>query len=186
MKLHFFVSTVLAVLAATAITAFAHSESADTPDDGLDCAHPPKNIARKLPKDIAVAAAVLCTPASQLISAKDGWMWRYPASYFDRPSIPAYAPAPSRGQARGRYFTGFKATRLSNADVSALHGRFTETLATYSDRKAPARVILLKATNDLGHSLDAYFGFDSKDEGWVAVCAPTCAPEYFFLINRQQ
>ena len=187
MKLRcFFLLPALAVLAATAITAFADPETSDAPDDGLDCQHPPKNIARKLPKDIAVAATILCTPSSQLISAKDGWVWRYPASYFDRPSIPAYAPALSRGQARGRYFTGLKATQLSKAEMGALHLRFTASLSTYADRKAPTRVVLLKAKNDLGHSLEAYFGFDSKDDGWVAVCTPACAPEYFFLINRQQ
>lgn len=166
--------------------AFAHSEAAGTSDGVLDCEHPPKNIARKLPKDIAVAATIVCTPSAQLISAKDGWAWRFPASYFDRPSIPAYAPALSRGQAGGRYFTGFKVSRLSKADLARLHERFTGSLPTYSDRKAPAHVVLLTAKNDLGHSVEAYFGFDSKDEGWVAMCAPECAPEYFFLINRQQ
>jgi hypothetical protein len=165
---------------------FAHSESAGTPDSGLDCEHPPKNIARKLPKDIAVAATIVCTPSAQLISAKDGWAWRFPASYFDRPSIPAYAPALSRSQAGGRYFTGFKASSLSKVEIDRLHARFTESLVTYADRKPPVRVVLLTAKNDLGHSVEAYFGFDSKDDGWVAMCAPECAPEYFFLINRQQ
>ena len=55
MKLRFLL---LAVLAATALTAFARAESAATSDGVLDCEHPPKNIARKLPKDIAVAAAI--------------------------------------------------------------------------------------------------------------------------------
>jgi hypothetical protein len=189
MKLRNILSTALAAVAAALVAntlAFAHSESAATSDGGLDCEHPPKNIARKLPKDIAVAATIVCTPSAQLISAKDGWAWRYPASYFDRPSIPAYAPALSRSQAGGRYFTGFKVSQLSKAEIDRLHARFTGSLATYSDRKSPERVVLLTAKNDLGHSVEAYFGFDSKDDGWVAVCTPDCAPEYFFLINRQQ
>ncbi|MEO8005740.1 MAG: hypothetical protein ABI771_12585 [Betaproteobacteria bacterium] len=189
MKLRNLLLPVLAAVAAALVAttlAFAHSESAGTSEGLLDCEHPPKNIALKLPKDIAVAATIICTPSTQLISAKEGWAWRYPASYFDRPSIPAYAPALSRSQAGGRYFTGFKTSQLSKAEIDRLHVRFTGSLPTYSDRKPPARVVLLTAKNDLGHSVEAYFGFDSKDDGWVAMCAPECAPEYFFLINRQQ
>lgn len=189
MKLRNLMLTALAAVAAALVAstlALAHSESAGSSDGFLDCEHPPKNIARKLPKDIAVTATIVCTPGAQLISANDGWTWRFPASYFDRPSIPAYAPVLSRGQASGRYFTGFKASPLSKVEIDRLHARFTGSLATYADRKSPERVVMLTAKNDLGHSVQAYFGFDSKDDGWVAVCTPDCAPEYFFLINRQQ
>lgn len=173
------------LLLVVALQAFAHSE-ADGPAGGiLDCEHPPKDLNHTLPKQVAQAAAVTCTPSAQMIVANEGWVWRYPGSFFDRPSIPAYSPIESRPEAGGRYFIGFKATELTPGEIKKLHDSFTKTLATYADKTAPSRIVKLVARNDHGHSLDAYFGFKSASEGWVAVCAPACAPEFFFLINRQ-
>ena len=103
----------------------------------------------------------------------------------DRPSIPAYSPVESRADAGGRYFTSFKATELSGIEIRKLHETFAKTLATYADTMPPARVIKLVARNDQGYPMDAYFGFKSRSEGWVALCAPECTPEFFFLMNRQ-
>jgi hypothetical protein len=132
-----------------------------------------------------MAASVICTPSAQMIVAMQGWVWRFPGSFFDRPSIPAYSPIESRPEAGGRYFTGFRATELTTGEVGKLHDKFAKTLATYTEASPPARIVKLVARNDRGHSMDAYFGFKSPSEGWVAVCAPDCAPEFFFLINRQ-
>jgi hypothetical protein len=174
----------LLLLLVVAMQVPAHAE-AQAPDGGLlDCEHPPKNLARTLPKQIASSATILCKPSAQMIVARDGWAWRFPGSYFDRPSIPAYSPVESRAEAGGRYFTGFKATELSGGEISKLHERFVKTLATYADKKPPARVVKLVARNDQGYSMDAYFGFKSRTEGWVALCAPDCTPEFFFLTNR--
>ncbi len=87
--------------------------------------------------------------------------------------------------AGGRYFTAFEATELAAGEIEKLHASFTETLATYADQTVPRRIVKLVAHNDHGHSMDAYFGFKTPGEGWVAVCAPDCMPEFFFLINRQ-
>ena len=109
------------LLLVIALQALAHSE-AQAPAGGLlDCEHPPKNLARTLPKQIAATATILCTPSAQMIVARDGWVWRFPGSYFDRPSIPAYSPAESRADAGGRYFTGFEATELSGGAIRKLH-----------------------------------------------------------------
>jgi len=172
------------LLLVVALQAFAHSE-ADTGAGGLlDCEHPPKDLASTLPKQIAAMATVLCTPSAQMIVARDGWVWRFPGSFFDRPSIPAFSPVESRPEAGGRYFTGFKATELSGDEIRKLHETFAKTLATYTDAAPPARVVKLVARNDQGYPMDAYFGFKSQSEGWVALCAPNCAPEFFFLTNR--
>ncbi len=48
----------------------------------------------------------------------------------------------------------------------------------------PERLIKLKATNDLGDKMDVWFGLINEDKGWVAICSPICAPEYFFLTER--
>ena len=137
-----------------ALQALAHSE-ARAPGGGLlDCEHPPKNLAHKLPKQIAASASMLCTPSAQMIVAGDGWVWRFPGSYFDRPSIPAYSPVESRADAGGRYFTSFKATELSGVEIRKLHETFAKTMATYADTMPPARVIKLVARNDQGYPID--------------------------------
>ena len=123
-------------------------------------------------------------PSAQMIVAQEGWSWRFPGSFFDRPSIPAYSPVGSRADAGGRYFTGFAATVLTDPQIRQLHETFSKTLATYSDAAPPARIVKLVASNDQGYAMDAYFGFRSSSEGWIALCAPDCAPEFFFLINR--
>ena len=172
------------LLFAISLPVFAHSD-AQTPERGLlDCEHPPADLARALPKSLTDAAALLCVPTAQMIVAREGWAWRFPGSYFDRPSIPAYTPVESRSAAGGRYFTGFEATELSRAEIKSLHESLVKALVTYSDAVPPERIVKLVARNDQGYSMDAYFGFKSQGEGWVALCAPECAPELFFLINR--
>jgi len=170
----------LLLLVVAALHAYAHSD-AQAPAEGLlDCEHPPKDLASTLPKQIAVTATILCTPSAQIIVAKEGWVWRFPGSFFDRPSIPAFSPVESRATAGARYFIGFKATELSDGEVRKLHDTFAKTLVTYTDAAAPTRVVKLVARNDQGQPMDAYFGFKSESEGWVALCAP----EFFFLMNR--
>jgi len=172
------------LLLVVALQASAHSE-AEAPAGGiLDCEHPPRNLVHSLPEQIAMAATVICTPSAQMIVAGEGWSWRFPGSFFDRPSIPAYSPIESRPEAGGRYFTGFKATELSGSEIKELHETFAKLLVTYTDTSPPARIVKLVARNDQGHPMDAYFGFKSQSDGWVALCAPDCAPEFFFLINR--
>jgi hypothetical protein len=124
-------------------------------------------------------------PATQMIVAGEGWVWRFPGSFFDRPSIPAYSPMPSRSEAAGRYFTGFSATELNAAEIRKLHETFGKTLSSYTEAAAPARIVKLVAHNDQDQAMDAYFGFRSASEGWVALCAPECVSEFYFLINRQ-
>jgi hypothetical protein len=153
------------LLFVVALQAYAHSD-AQAPAEGLlDCEHPPQDLASTLPKQIAATTTILCTPSAQMIVAREGWVWRFPGSFFDRPSIPAFSPVESRPTAGGRYFTGFKATELSGGEVRKLHDTFAKTLVTYTDAAPPARVVKLVARNDQGHPMDAYFGFKSESEG---------------------
>lgn len=173
------------LLLVVALQAFAHSDAEALAGALLDCENPPENLTHALPNQVAMAATVICMPSAQMIVARQGWVWRFPGSFFDRPSIPAYSPIESRADAGGRYFTGFQATELSAPEIKTLHETFAKTLATYTDASPPARIVKLVARNDQGHPMDAYFGFRSQSEGWVALCAPDCTPEFFFLINRQ-
>jgi hypothetical protein len=173
-----------AVLSLSALLACAHSEG-EGPDRGmLDCTHPGAEVATALPEAIASPAHLECTPAFQQIVANQGWTWRYPGSYFERPFIPAYAPRSSQGLGGSRFFTGFEARELSPEEIRDQHERFVRTLPTYREASAPARVLKIVATNDLGHELNAFFGFRSDHDGWVVTCTPECAPENLFLIEK--
>jgi hypothetical protein len=164
--------------------ALAHSEGEAGAPALLDCEHPPKSLVSILPEAVARVASIECNPSAQTIVPRDGWSWRYPGSFFDRPIIPAYAPMDSRQSGGPRYFTEFKATELSTADARQRHETFSKDLPTYRETAPPARLVRLVAHNDLGHQLDAYFGFRSDGGGWVVLCAPECAPEYLFLMKK--
>jgi len=175
---------VLLFLSFAAAQALAHSESETSGPVLLDCEHPPQLLVKMLPEAVAKVASVECNPSAQTIVARDGWSWRYPGSFFDRPIIPAYAPMDSRQTGGPRYFTEFKATELSAADARKRHEMFAKDLPTYRETSPPMRLVKLVAHNDLGHEMDAYFGFRSDGGGWVVLCAPECAPEYLFLMQK--
>jgi hypothetical protein len=175
---------VLFFLWLAAAQALAQSEVAATGPALLDFEHPPQALVKMLPEQVAQVARVECSPSAQTIVAHDGWSWRYPGTYLSRPSIPAELPLDSRDREGSRYFTEFTATELTAADAIKHHETFVKNLPTYWETAPPARLVKLVAHNDLGHKFDAYFGFRSDGEGWVALCAPECAPEYVFLMKK--
>jgi len=178
-------SGVLLVLAA--LPAFSHPDNEGDPGYAvIDCEHPAANVATALPDAIAGPAYLQCTPAFQQLVANQDWRWRYPGSFFDRPFIPAYAPEPSHGKLGPRFFTGFEAVDLSEAQVREQHEKFARELPTYREKAAPGRILKVVATNDLGDAIDVYFGFRSERDGWVVTCTPACAPENLFLIEKAE
>src|SRR3954467_5697418 len=134
------------------LQAYAHSEAAAPQDGIIDCEHPPANMAQVLPEKLAGMASIACTPSAQTIVAQEGWAWRFPGSFFDRPSIPAYSPVESRPEGGGRYFTNCTATDLTDKEIRKLHETFAKTLVTYVDDAPPARIVKLVARNDQGHA----------------------------------
>lgn len=168
----------------SAVRVLAHSEGEANGPVLLDCKNPPQSLVSMLPEMVARVASIECNPSAQTIVPRDGWTWRYPGSFFDRPIIPAYAPMDSRQTGGPRYFTDFTATELSATDARNRHETFSKDLPTYGEKAPPTRLIKLVAHNDLGHKMDAYFGFRSDGEGWVVLCAPECAPEYLFLMKK--
>jgi hypothetical protein len=168
-----------------AVPAGAHSESEGGPGYALiDCDHPAKEVVTELPPEIAASGYIQCTPSMQMIVSNGAWNWRYPGSFFDRPFIPAYAPQASQGQGGARYFTRFETRELDAGEIRERHEKFAAELPTYREKALPSRILQLVAINDLGHELDAYFGFRSERDGWVVLCTPTCATENMFLIEK--
>jgi len=157
---------------------YAHSDSHQDEDEDAECEN---HLAETFPDMLKPYARLEC---DQFIVNSASWQWRYPNSYFDRPYIAAFAPKPKKQVAGMRLFKQLNVQELSAAQISELHENKFSKIRSYNQPQPPQRLIMLKATNDLGDSMDIWFGFLNDDKGWVSVCAPTCAAEYFFLIER--
>lgn len=169
---------------ATAGPAFAHPEEDVQGPSVIDCDHPPATMVQALPAAFEGIGRLSCSASGQSIVAHPDWSWRFPASIFVRPSIPAFAPAESQVLVGARHFTAFEETDVSAAEAQALHRRFSDTVSTYNQPAPPESLKKLLAKNDLGHQFEIYFGMKSKRDGWVVLCDPACAPEYVFVVEK--
>lgn len=120
----------------------------------------------------------------QFIVNTDQWQWRFPNSYFDRPYVPAFAPKTKKNIGGMRVYKEFNAEEIDKKLIPELHESKFKKIRSYLQTQPPERLIKLKATNDLGDHMDVWFGLINQDKGWVAICSPVCAPEYFFLTER--
>lgn len=172
------------LLAIAAAQAFAHPEEEVEGPPVIDCDHPPETMIRTLPAAFEGIGRLACSPTGQSIVAHPDWSWRFPASIFIRPVIPAFAPAESQMVVGARHFTGFEEADVPAAEAQTLHRRFTDTVPTYNQPGPPQSLKKLRVTNDLGHQFEIYFGLKSKRDGWVVLCDPACAPEYVFVVEK--
>lgn len=176
---------IFALLAlAAAAPALAHPEEEVQGPSVIDCDHPPETMVRALPAAFEGIGRLSCSASGQSIVAHPDWSWRFPATIFVRPSVPAHAPAESQQIVGARHFTGFREIEVSAEQAQALHRRFIETVPTYSQPEPPESLRKLLAENDLGHQLEIYLGMKSERDGWVVLCDPACAPEYLFVIEK--
>jgi hypothetical protein len=177
-----FMAVVLALVAAA--PAHAHPEDEVQGPSVIDCDHPPETMIKTLPAAFEGIGRLACSASGQSIVAHPDWSWRFPASIFVRPSIPAFTPAQSQTIVGARHFTGFEEADVSAAEAQALHRRFSQTVSTYNQSEPPQILKKLLAKNDLGHQFEIYFGLKSKRDGWVVLCDPDCAPEYVFVVEK--
>ena len=166
----------LLLLCAPALS-FAHTDNHEAEEE-TECEN---HLADTFPEQLKPYARLEC---DQFIVNPAGWQWRYPNSYFDRPYIAAFAPKPKKQVAGMRLFRELSAEDIGPAQIAELHESKFSKIKSYAQAQPPQRLVRLKATNDLGDSMDVWFGFLGDDKGWVSVCAPVCASEYFFLMER--
>ena len=173
--------------ACVAIGASAHEESEQRAGpEPLDCGHLPANAVTRLPEAIQAFAELVCAPGGQFIGAREGWVWRYPASYFDRPSVAAHSPVESRMEPGPRYFTSLTVEELTGEAATKQNESLGKTLPNYRTEQPSKSVLRLLATNELGHRFDVYFPMTDANKGWGAICAPECAPEMLFMMYRNE
>lgn len=174
------------VFCLAASSVLAHPETSATEPQGphYDCEHPPESAVRALPDVLAAFSSLDCNHLGHFIMAAPGWNWRFPGSYFIVPTIPAFTPAASAGQAGLRFFNTLSVRELSADEMRVRHQQFAGEIPTYSPAGTPRSMLQLRGSNDLGDVFEVYFPFESRDRGWVVICDPRCAPEYVFMINR--
>ncbi|HUF20448.1 MAG TPA: hypothetical protein VMP00_06805 [Burkholderiales bacterium] len=171
-------------LAAWPVLAHPETSAAEPQGSQIDCEHPPESAARALPDALAVFSGLGCNHLGHFMMAAPGWNWRFPGSYFIVPTIPAFTPAASMGQAGLRFFNALSVRELSADEARSRHQQFAGEIPTYSAAGAPRSMLQLTGSNDLGDVFEAYFPFESPDRGWALICDPHCAPEYVFRIDR--
>jgi hypothetical protein len=175
------------LIACLCAPAFSHEGGgADDSAQPLDCDHQPDKAVSEVPSALQALAALECAPNGQLIVAREGWIWRYPASYFDRPVIAAYTPLESREQPGPRYYVSLQAERLSGDAARRKHETLLGLLPNYKAQTIPKSVLQLTATNELGHQFQVFFPIVDENKAWGVVCAPECSPEMTFMIYRQE
>ncbi len=172
------IKPLLLLLLCAPVLSFAHTDNHDADEEEAECEN---HLAESFPELLKPYARLEC---DQFIVNPDGWQWRYPSSYFDRPYIPAFAPKPKKQVAGMRVFKQLVAEEIAATQIAELHESKFSKIRTYKQSQPPHRLVRLKATNDLGDSMDVWFGFLNGDKGWVSICSPVCAPEYFFLFER--
>jgi hypothetical protein len=173
----------LAALIATAVmscTALAHNgQVPDEKETQVDC--------RTLfnftfPKILDFMTSIDC---NQFISNNDDWVWRYPNSYFDRPFISAFSPRTRKAEPGIRFFRRISAYEANEAERQEAYENIFKTLRNFPDTHPPKKMIRMDTVNDIKDETQIYFGFNSEEAGWAVVCAPDCAPEYFFLVEKR-
>ena len=181
--------SILAIALALAVNfSLGHSESenaADSPSP-VGCERLPENALTSLPEPVADWAVLDCLPVGQVIAQRDGWTWRFPGSFFDRPWIFAAAPENSQHMPGLRYFTRLTVAVLDRDSAATRHAQFRARLPTYGMENPPVRMLRLEAVNDLSDASEVFVSFGDDQDGWVIVCSPVCAVEGVFMITRNQ
>lgn len=182
------VQLAVAVVAACFSTAALSHDERDAAEgiEPLDCDRLPGNAVTGLPEAIRHFAQLECAPNGQLIVAREDWVWRYPASYFDRPFIASYTPLESRSKPGPRWFTSLVLKELTGDAARRRHEALVRALPNYTADPVPKSVYHLLAKNELGDQFDVYFPMMENGKGWGAVCAPECQPQMLFMIYRQE
>jgi len=158
------------------------SHTGNTPD-----ANEPEVDCRKVfnftfPTILGFVAKIDC---NQFITSSDDWIWRYPNSYFDSPFISAFSPRTRKPEPGLRFFRRLSATETDQEGAQLAYDTIFKKIRNFPDNQPPQRLIRMDTVNDIKDESQAWFGFSSEDKGWVVICAPQCAPEYLFLLEKR-
>jgi hypothetical protein len=171
-------------------SASAHEDAGHQAPPILDCDDPPEQAARVVPPPIANWTQLDCVPAGQVLIQAEDWVWRYPGSFTDRPSVPAWMSADPGVSGEPRYFTSITVRQAGAEEAHRLNQRFVKSMielpAAAGAAAARERIYVLIAQSNLGEKLEVNFVYRSDQDIWAIPCAPDCRPEQLFHIYRRQ
>jgi len=174
------------ILASVTAFAYAHQNETQGQQTGYDCEHPPSDAVKEIPGLLGAAGRMFCLPAGPAIHADGAWTWRYTGSFFDLPSIPAYAHVDSASMLPPFYFTELSVRQLSPQEGVQRSEQLAAAVETYRPAGAIERMEIIDAVNNYGRSIEIYVAMESENDGWVVVCTPQCQPSYVILIKKRQ
>ncbi len=175
------------VLLFSGIAAFAHPEGEPAPDIGAyDCEHPPEAAIEALPGLLGKTGRLVCMREGQRIVASQEWSWRYSGSFFNTPTVPAYAHADTKTLRPPFYFKKVWEEKLTGDEADRRSEQLSEQIVTYRPGEKISAMTIVKAENNYGHITEIFMPMQSEDKGWAIVCAPECAPEYVIVISKLQ
>lgn len=166
----------------------AHEDSTRESAPFLDCNQPPASALKNVPDPLAHWSRLECTPAGQMLVAGDDWFWRYPASFTERPFLPAWMTADPTRSPDPRFFKSIKMREGSADDLGGLKQRMKKSaidLPAPEKGAGPERLYVMAAESNHGEGFEVNFIYRSDDDIWAITCAPDCAPEHVFKIYRR-
>jgi hypothetical protein len=166
----------------------AHEESSPEPSPYMDCSQPAAGTFKGVPDPLAQWSRLECTPIGQMLVAHEDWIWRYPASFTDRPFVPAWLTADPTRSPDPRVFKSIKLRQGTADDLGSLKQRLQKTsidLPAPDKGAGPERLYVVVAESNFGEAFEVNFIYRSDDDIWAITCAPACAPEQVFKIYRR-
>jgi hypothetical protein len=174
------------ILAGVSALAYAHQDETQVPQTGYDCEHPPADAVTELPGLLGTIGRLVCLPAGPGILADQAWTWRYTGSFFDLPSIPAYAHVDSAGMPPPFYFTSLSVRELDAGEAARRSEELEQEVETYRPGGALERMTIIDATNNYERSIKVFMAMESDNDGWLVVCTPECRPDYVILVKKRK
>ena len=183
--------TMIAIfLASISMAVNAHPGDADAeaqmPQTAYDCEHPPGDAVAQVPGLLGTAGHMVCLPAGPAITADRAWLWHYTGSFFDLPTIPAYAHVDSASSLPPFYFTDLSVQAFSGNDAAQRSEQLAQTVETYRPSGPLQSMEVVEATNNYGRSIKVYVAMESDANGWLVVCTPECQPNYVIVVKKRQ
>ncbi len=174
------------ILASAVVLAHAHQGDSETPQAGYDCEHPPEDAVAELPGILGTAGRLICLPAGPAIHADLSWLWHYTGSFFDLPSIPAYAHVDSASMLPPFYFTGLSMSEFSGDEAAKRSEELAAKVETYRPGGPLQRLQVVDAVNNYGRNVTIHVAMESDANGWVVVCTPQCQPNYVIVVKKRE
>ena len=172
------------IMLCAGIAAFAHQDEPVAEVGAYDCEHPPESAIKVLPGLLGEAGRLVCMQEGQRIVASQAWSWRYSGSFFNTPTVPAYAHIESQEMVPPFYFKKVWVEELSSDEAGKRSEQLSKQIATYRPGNKIAGMTIVKAENNYGHVTEIFMPMQSENKGWAIVCAPECQPGFVILISK--